>query len=191
MWVAIALGYHLASRLAYVIGIGVALTQQKRSQRFTRHAGVEAGYRRFRRLAAIVMNNDALSFVILCLVTRGTLGPVLPSGVLLGIGLALILLGAGTKLWAAAALAPGAYHWHDVFEPSAFLALEPQGPYRLLKNPMYTVGYLHAYGFALVTGSWLGLLAAGFDQAAILTFHQLVEKPHVIRASAERVRGRD
>jgi hypothetical protein len=53
---------------------------------------------------------------------------------------------------------------------------------------MYTVGYLHAYGFALVTGSWLGLLAAAFDQAAILVFHQLVEKPHFLRTPAGQVR---
>ncbi|MGH2668454.1 MAG: methyltransferase, partial [bacterium] len=51
-------------------------------------------------------------------------------------------------------------------------------PYRFLKNPMYTVGYLQTYGLALLTGSMPGLVAALFAQAAILLFYLLVEKPH-------------
>src|SRR2546429_551970 len=54
----------------------------------------------------------------------------------------------------------------------------PAGPYRFLRNPMYTVGYLQTYGFALVTRSWPGLAAALIDHVAILLFYQLVEKPH-------------
>ncbi|HEV8599266.1 MAG TPA: PEMT/PEM2 methyltransferase family protein [Gemmatimonadales bacterium] len=183
----LALGYHVASRLAYVVGVGVALSQQARHQRFTRHAGIAAGFRRFRRLAAVVMTNDALSFIALCLLTRDTLDSSVPQGALIALGLACIVLGAGTKLWAAASLGAGAYHWQDVFDPNAAPPGNPRGPYRLLRNPMYTVGYLHAYGFALVTSSWLGLLAAAFDQAAILVFHQLVEKPHFLRVAGRQV----
>jgi len=187
MWDLLALGYHVVSRLAYAVGVGVAITLQKRHQYFTRVVGIEAGYRRFRRLAAIVMNNDALSFIVLCLVTRGMLDTSIPRAALVSIGLAGIALGAGTKLWAAATLGSSGYHWQDVFDPSATASGPPRGPYRLLRNPMYTVGYLHAYGFALVTSSWIGLLAAAFDQAAILLFHQLVEKPHFLRTSAGQV----
>ena len=50
---------------------------------------------------------------------------------------------------------------------------------------MYTVGYLQTYGFALLTGSLLGLGAALVDHVAILAFYRLVEKPHF-----ERVRER-
>ena len=53
------------------------------------------------------------------------------------------------------------------------------GPYRWFRNPMYTVGYAHAYGFALAFLSWPGLLAALCDQVAILVFHLAVERPHV------------
>ena len=187
MWGMIALGYHLASRLAYVVGVGVSITLQKRHQHFTRGVGIEEGYRRFRRRAAFVMNNDAVSFIVLCLLTRDTLETALSRTALVEIGLACIAVGAGTKLWAARTLGSGGYHWQDVFDPGAGAAGPPRGPYRLLRNPMYTVGYLHAYGFALLTGSWLGLLAAGFDQLAILAFHQLVEKPHFLRTAAGQV----
>jgi protein-S-isoprenylcysteine O-methyltransferase Ste14 len=187
--VPIALGYHVLSRLAYVIGVGVALTRQKRCQTFTRHQGIEAGFRRFRRLASILMNNDALSFVLLCLATRQTFTGGMSTGVRVGIGMVLILIGLGTKVWAARTLDAGAYHWRDVFDPPVSTDLTRKGPYRILRNPMYTIGYLHAYGFALVAGSEWGLLAAAFDQAAILIFHYWVERPHfsaLTRAAAPR-----
>lgn len=181
MWTAAAVVYHVASRLAYVIGVGVALTRQDRHQAFTRLHGVEPGFRRFRRFASILMNNDAASFVLLCLVTRDTLPWDLPLMVLAGAGLVCIFIGISIKLWAAARLGHSAYYWHNFFVPVAPVPLDPPGPYRYLNNPMYTVGYLHAYGFALLVGSGAGLLAAAFDQIAILVFHELVEKPHFLR----------
>jgi protein-S-isoprenylcysteine O-methyltransferase Ste14 len=176
MWAGLAFGYHIASRLAYVVGVGVALTRQDREQIFTRRDGVEAGFRRFRRMASTLMNNDGVSFVLLCVVTRHTM-PQRP-GLLVPAGVLLVLLGVSTKLWAAARLGAAAYYWHNFFSPSEVIAPDPPGPYRFLKNPMYTVGNLHMYGVALVLGSLPGLIAAAFDQAAILVFYRWVEKPH-------------
>lgn len=169
--------YHLASRLTYVLGVGVGLTQQWRHQRFTRRGGVEEGFRRFRRLASFLMNNDGLSFVALCVATHGTLQGSL--GLRAG-GVVLVLAGVGVKLWAARSLGAAAYYWHNFFAPPSSGPVAPAapGPYRYLRNPMYTVGYLHTYGLALVLGSQLGLVASAFDQLAILAFYYLVEKPH-------------
>jgi len=178
MWIALAVVYHLVSRLAYAVGVGMALRRQDRDQIFTRRHGPEAGFRRFRRTASIVMNNDAVSFVVLCLVTRGTLDPPWSWSLSLAAGVLLVFLGVSIKLWAAARLGAAAYYWHNFFVPGELVAPNPPGPYRFLKNPMYTLGYLHAYGFALATESGLGLIAAVFDQAAILAFHHWVEKPH-------------
>ena len=55
------------------------------------------------------------------------------------------------------------------------------GPYRFLKNPMYTVGYLQTYGCALITGSLAGVVASVCDQVAILLFHWRVESAHFKR----------
>jgi protein-S-isoprenylcysteine O-methyltransferase Ste14 len=100
-------------------------------------------------------------------------------------GIVMIALGIGVKAWAAFSLGSGAYYWEDFFLPERVATPEPPGPYRYLKNPMYTLGYLHAYGFALVCGSWLGLIAAAFDQTAILIFHNRVEKPHFLRLTQQ------
>ena len=180
----LAIGYHLASRLAYVIGVGTALTLQKHRQWFTRKRGVAAGFLRFRRIAAWLMNNDAVSFVLMCWVTRQTLTIPVPRALQVGVGLAGIALGISIKLWARAGLGSEGYHWHDFFDPEATPPARPPGPYRYLKNPMYTLGYLHAYGFALALASLPGLLLAAFAQLAILAFYYLVEKPHFDHLSA-------
>ncbi|MGH7569831.1 MAG: PEMT/PEM2 family methyltransferase [Gemmatimonadales bacterium] len=188
MWTALALAYHLASRLAYVGYVGFALKREERQAYFACRYGVEPGFRRFRRLAAVVMANDALSFILVCVVTRQSLRlGVAPFVPIIG-GALLVLLGVWVKLWAAARLGAKAYYWYNFFAPDAAGAPTRSGPYRYVKNPMYTLGYLHSYGVALALGSWPGLVAAVFDQAAILAFYRWVEKPHFEKLTgADRV----
>jgi protein-S-isoprenylcysteine O-methyltransferase Ste14 len=169
--------YHVASRLAYVLYIATALTLERRRRSFTLRWGVAEGFRRFRRSAALLMNNDAVSFVVLAGATRGTLR-LEPAPAVLLIGAGLCVVGVATKLWAARTLGIKAYYWYDFFagpqgSPSR------SGPYRLLRNPMYTVGYVQTYGLALLLQSAPALAAGLFDQLAILAFHRWVERPYV------------
>jgi len=181
----VTLIYHLASRLAYVIGVGWAMHRQDRSGYFTRrYGGGEAGFRAFRRRASLIMNNDGLSFIALCVVSMGTLSLGIPAAWRVAVGAVLILIGVLTKLWARATLGADAYYWRNFFTDSPAPAVVRSGPYRFLANPMYTVGYLQTYGLAFVTGSLPGLIAAAFDQSAILGFHRLVERPHFERYRA-------
>ena len=192
LWAGLAFGYHIASRLAYVAGIGIALTQQQRHQVFTRRDGVEGGFRRFRRFAAILMSNDALSFVLLSAATRDTIGPGAPVLALAMAGLLLIVVGVSIRLWAAKQLGDAAYYWYNFFTAVDSVEPERRGPYRFFKDPMYTLGYFHTYGIALFCASWPGLIAAVFDQAAILIFHRVVERPHfeLLTKAAPRSLGR-
>ena len=178
LWGVIALAYHLAARLAYVLYIGLALRREDRTAYLARRHGPEGAFRRFRRMAAILMYNDATSFVVLCLASWGSLSDGLPRVPLLVVGAVLVIVGTVIKLWAAATLGGGPYYWRNFFVPDDWRGPSTAGPYRYLRNPMYTVGYLQTYGFALVTRSWPGLAAALIDHVAILLFYQLVEKPH-------------
>jgi protein-S-isoprenylcysteine O-methyltransferase Ste14 len=178
----LALGYHLLSRLAYVLYVGNALRAQERSASFTRRWGPERGFKRFRRIAALIMNNDGVSFAVMCIVSWDTLSVPLPRIMLIITGAVLMVVGGLTKLWAAATLGDRAYYWHNFFTTER-APLNTRGPYRFLKNPMYTVGYLPLYGLALFTMSLPGLCAAVFDHVAILAFHRWVEKPHFDRWS--------
>lgn len=181
---AAAFAYAVASRIAYVVFVGVALRRQERDAVFTRALGAAAGFLRFRRAASVLMNNDAVAFILLCVVTRGTFAPPVPRSIAIAAGVVFIAVGLGIKLWAARTLGSNAYYWHNFFEPEEAPGPVSAGPYRFASNPMYTLGYLQTYGLALVFASWPGLLASVLAQAAILTFYFTVEKPHFDRLHA-------
>ena len=175
-----AFAYQLVSRLAYVLYIGIVLARYEREAASNGRYGGENAFQRFRRAAAFFMYNDALSLVLLCVLTRDTLALEVPPPVLMVVGTVLVVVGLGTKLWARATVGAGAYYWRDFFFSANGPAVT-SGPYAFLRNPMYTVGYLQTYGVALITGSLPGLIAAAIDQAGILAFYRLVERPHVER----------
>jgi len=181
-----AVAYFLASRLAYVLVIGIALRRQERHEAYTRRWGVAEGFRRFRRIASALMTNDVVAFGLLCLITHDTLAIAVPRVATIVVGTALVAVGVSVKVWAAATLGGDAYYWYNFFAPPSMHRAVLAGPYRFLANPMYTVGYLQAYGFALITGSLVGLGAAAFAQLAILVFYYAVERPHFQRLNGSR-----
>jgi protein-S-isoprenylcysteine O-methyltransferase Ste14 len=183
-WGLAALLYHVASRLTYVFWVGRALQREERSGTYTRQYGEAEGFLRFRRTAAFIMNNDAVSFVLMCILTYGT-WPAGTSRLLLALlGSVLVIAGLGTKLWARSAVGADRYYWRDFFGAPATAPADAApvgGPYRFLKNPMYTVGNLHLAGLALMAASLPALAVALFSHAAILVFNHVVERPHVRR----------
>lgn len=164
-----AFAYAILSRLAYVLFVGITLNRQNREA---------SEFRRFRRVASIVMNNDAAAFILLCVLTPNTLALPISTTVSVITGAVLVLVGLGTKLWAARTLGSDAYFWHNFFDPANARGPVATGPYRYVSNPMYTIGYLQTYGLALITRSLPGMIAAGFAHAAIIAFYRIVEKPH-------------
>jgi len=170
--------YAILSRMAYVLFVGGTLRRQDKAGVYTARFGRVEAFRRFRRTASIIMNNDALAFIVLCVVTRGTLELPFSRTIVIAFGAILVGIGLGVKLWAARTLGSDAYYWHNFFDPEHARGPVSTGPYRYVSNPMYTIGYLQTYGLALITGSLPGLIAAAFLQAAIIAFYRIVEKPH-------------
>jgi len=173
--------YAILSRLAYVLYVGTVLRREDRSGMYTKRFGRAAAFRRFRATALIIMNHDALAFVLLCVVTRNTWNLSVARVVTIVIGAVLAVIGLGTKLWAARTLGSKAYYWHNFFDPDEAIGPVATGPYRFVSSPMYTIGYLHTYGLALMLRSFPGFIIAGFLQVAILIFYFLIEKPHFQR----------
>jgi protein-S-isoprenylcysteine O-methyltransferase Ste14 len=184
--VTLAAVYCIASRLAYILFTGIALRRQERSAAYTRAWGVEGGFQRFRRVVSVLMVNDVFAFGLLCLVTRDTLDVDLPRVAVIAVGVVLVAVGISVKVWAANTLGGDAYYWYNFFAPPRSPHVVLAGPYRFLANPMYTVGYLQAYGFTLITGSVTGLWAAAFLHVSILAFYFAVEKPHFQRLNGSR-----
>ena len=171
-WGLASLIYHVASRLTYVIWVGRALQREDRPAE---------EFARFRRTAALVMNNDAVSFVLMCVLTYGTWPAGTSRLLLAALGSVLVIVGLGMKLWARAAVGADRYYWRDFFGPPAPSDAPVGGPYRYFKNPMYTIGNLHLEGLALMAASPAALAVALFSHAAILVFNHVVERPHVQR----------
>lgn len=182
----LAVAYCIASRLAYVLFTGIALRRQERSAAYTRTWGVEGGFQRFRRTVSALMVNDVFAFALLCLVTRDTLDVAVPRVAVIVVGAALVAVGISVKVWAANTLGGDAYYWYNFFSPPRSPHIILAGPYRFLANPMYTVGYLQAYGFAMLLGSVTGLWAAAYLHVSILAFYFAVEKPHFQRLNGSR-----
>src|SRR2546421_9873612 len=119
--------YHLASRLAYVLYVGLTLNRQDRTAYLTRRYGAEAGFWRFRRMAAFVMANDAVSFVVLCLVSANTLRVGLARGLESAVWAVLALVGGAKELWSAATLGEGSY-WYNFVPHSHRIGPTMRGP---------------------------------------------------------------
>lgn len=189
--VPLAVGWFVASRLAYVLFVGLSLRAETRHGSLSRRGGPEKAWRRFSVRASWLMDNDAIAIAALCLVTAGTLAAPFPFWATAVAGLGLVVLGVGVKVWATSSLAPGSWHWRDFFIPSEDAAASAVGPYRFISNPMYTVGYAHAYGIALFFRSVHGIAAAAFAQATILLLLHAVERPHFGRMTTPRRDGED
>jgi protein-S-isoprenylcysteine O-methyltransferase Ste14 len=189
MLAALAFGFLVLARAAYVLGIGLMLTRQERHETYTRRLGLEGGFAHFRRVSTVLMVFDTAAFILLCIVTAETLRTSVPRWLLVAGGLAIGIFGLAIKTWATRVLGPRAYHWYNFFDPAEPVQWEPRGPYRFLRNPMYGAGYLQTYGLAFVCASLHGLVAAVFMQVTILMFNQLVEKPHFQRLAGAGRQG--
>jgi protein-S-isoprenylcysteine O-methyltransferase Ste14 len=172
--------WFVASRLAYVLFVGFSLRAASRRRKLSQFVGAEEAWRRFARVASWLMENDVVAFVAACVVTRGTLALPTPRWVEIAAGAALTVVGVVVKWWANASLEKGSWLWRGCFVRPEGERPSAVGPYRWLRNPMYTVGYAHTYGFALLVGSLPGLVASALAQGAILVMNELVERPHVL-----------
>jgi protein-S-isoprenylcysteine O-methyltransferase Ste14 len=122
-------------------------------------------------------SNHGLALAGVAVATPGTLE--LPTAVVVALFVALGVLGVVTKYWATFLTGLDVYFYRDLFTRRPVGDLVTRGPYRLLRNPMYGVGNLHAYVPALIVGSGFGLLVAAVYHVAIFTFLVFVERPFV------------
>ncbi|HWP83214.1 MAG TPA: PEMT/PEM2 methyltransferase family protein [Bacteroidota bacterium] len=168
----------IAGRLAYVGYIWVMLSRQVKDPWSSKDRRQRA-YRNFRRGAVIVMNLDAILFIVATVRNANEI-PAYHS-LLLSVGIVLLLIGIVVKIAAFKALGSHGYYWGDFFLPEKNSGPVRKGIYRHLKNPMYDAGYLHAYGFACICFSWTGLALAGLMQLTIKLFGRFLETPNFHR----------
>jgi len=104
-----------------------------------------------------------------------------PAPLVLGLGVALFVAGLWVKLWATLTVGVDVYYFRDMFMGRSLTPASDRGPYRFLRNPMYSVGQLQGYGYALLYGSLPGVVAAGAGHLLIYAFYLFAERPFVRR----------
>ncbi len=96
--------------------------------------------------------------------------------------LTLFMLSFGIKVWATLHLGVGGYYYEDMFlEERSSGGPMVHGPYALMSDPMYSVGYFPIYSGALFARSMEGLVAAVVFHVSIYLFNLIIERPFVQR----------
>lgn len=173
----------IAGRLAYCGYIWVILSRQLKQQWLFKGSNKKA-YEDFYRIVVIVMNFDAVLFILATVKNSNEISMQQP--LLLGTGIVLLLVGISIKVAAIKALGSRGYFWYDFFVSEENPIPVRKGIYRYLKNPMYDGGYLHTYGFAFICLSWTGLVLAGFMQLTMKLFWCFVERRNFVRLYRKR-----
>lgn len=92
------------------------------------------------------------------------------------VGLGLYAVGVAGTLWAQVAMGTS---WRIGVDPAERTALVTCGPFRVVRNPIYTAMAVAFAGFALMVPNALSLLTLAFMAAGIELHVRLVEEPYL------------
>jgi protein-S-isoprenylcysteine O-methyltransferase Ste14 len=177
----LALVYYFLSTAGYIGFLFLTLPLNGLRTWFLKTFGEKSGYRVYEAILAFLFFHNGAAIGYASTTARGTLGDFASSEILAPIAVALFAFGFIIKLWAAKVVGIDIYYWKDMFLGRKITDFVVSGPYRFFSNPMYGVGQLQSYGFALWHESALGLAIAVINQCAVFTFYFLAEKKFIER----------
>jgi protein-S-isoprenylcysteine O-methyltransferase Ste14 len=179
--------YFLATLVFYYGGNAMILLSSAPARTIAR-LGEARAFRRYEALAGLMFLNQGLGVGAMSALHLTRWEQLAPSWVWLALGVGLFAGGLVVKLWATLTAGVDIYFFRDMFVRRALVTGELGGPYRFLRNPMYSVGQLQGYGYALLCGSAPGLIAAAIGHVLIYVFYLGVERPFVRRTYPPRSR---
>jgi protein-S-isoprenylcysteine O-methyltransferase Ste14 len=190
--VSIAFAHHLVSvgdwrltvpyflfTLLFYYGGNAAILSSSVPARLIARVGEQRAFRAYETVLGIMFLNQGLG--VGCMAALPGWELAAPRDLVVAVAVGLFGAGLAVKLWATLEVGVDTFYYFDMFVGRAVGTTSIQGPYRLFTNPMYGVGQLQAYGYALFAGSLAGLFAAAAGHLLIFAFYLLLERPFVRR----------
>jgi protein-S-isoprenylcysteine O-methyltransferase Ste14 len=179
--VPVALAYYSFTLFLYY-GVNTAVLTSTLPARLIARHGEDRAYRMYETVLALMFINQGLG--VGCM-TALSLGPswVLPisPGLACVVGGCFFACGLVIKVWATVLVGVDVYYYRDMFLGRPVSEFVCRGPYRVFQNPMYGVGQLHAYGYAILARSLTGLVCAMICHSLIYVFYITAERPFIRR----------
>ncbi len=141
----------------------------------------EQGYLAFEAVLGILFFLNMASLGFITSSSHGSLFEFISKDLLFILAGIMTLTGFIIKIWSAKVVSIDIYYWKDMFLGKKISDFVESGPYKFLSNPMYGIGQLQAYAFALWYGSMTGIIAAFINQILIFTFYFTVERKFIKR----------
>jgi protein-S-isoprenylcysteine O-methyltransferase Ste14 len=174
--------YFIISEIFYLGFIFLVLSENGyRHWLIKRWKNEEEGYLAFEAVLGFMFFHNGASLGFVASSSPGSLFGFIDKNFLLIIAGLMTLTGFIIKIWAAKVVSIDIYYWKDMFLGKKITEFVETGPYKFLNNPMYGIGQLQAYAFAIWHGSATGLIAAFINQILIFTFYYSVEKKFIRR----------
>jgi protein-S-isoprenylcysteine O-methyltransferase Ste14 len=170
--------YFLFTLVFYYGGNAAILSTSVRSRLVARF-GEESAFHAYESVLGVMFLNQGLG--IGCMASLPGWELAAPREAVVAAAAVLFAVGLVVKLWATLVVGTDTFYYFDMFVDRAVGTTTSKGPYRFLRNPMYGMGQLQGYGYALFAGSLAGLFAAAVGHALIFTFFFLLERPFMRR----------
>ncbi|MEU9283630.1 PEMT/PEM2 methyltransferase family protein [Streptomyces sp. NPDC048275] len=189
----ISVWYALTVWVVYYGGIITVLgTSVKR--RISDRLGEKRAYLAYEAVLGVVFLNQGFSQAVLMYAFGSSFPAGVPVWLSWSAGTVLIVVGTTFKLWSAHLTGLDTFYCRDMFldrrrDHADGSGLVTSGPYRFFRNPMYGIGTVHAYGFALWCRSVEGLAIAALFQCSIYLFYAVAERPFINRVYAPCARS--
>lgn len=167
--------------LIFYYGGNTVILKSRLPARAVARLGEVRAFRAYETLVGLMFLNQGLGVGCMSALHVHELEQLLPASLVLGAGVVLFSAGLLVKTWATLIAGVDTYYFRDIFLGRPWSTACGSGPYRFLKNPMYSVGQLQGYGYALLAGSFPGLLAAAAGHVLIYLFYFVAERPFVLQ----------
>jgi len=158
--------------MAYFLYIGLTLSRRQEKE------DSYDEWLRFKKRASLIINADGLTLFLVMVFSATSLQLPASFKWTFAIGTILSVVGVGVKLAAYRVVGAKGYYWYNFFCDGDEREYAARGVYKYMDNPMYTLGYLHAFGLALIFRSLWGLAFSLFDWAVIWAFYYYFESQH-------------